>query len=61
MPIEYGIPAIMKPAKQEQLPQQDLLRLRLERHLLQKLINQIEWHHYLVTHSICQINKVVMF
>lgn len=39
----------MKPRKQEQIPQQDLFRLRLDqmldqRHALYKLAGQIEWH-----------------
>ena len=39
----------MKPRKQEQIPQQDLFRLRLDqmldqRHVLYKLADQIEWH-----------------
>jgi IS5 family transposase len=39
----------MKPRKQEQIPQQDLFRLRLDqmldqRHALYKLADQIEWH-----------------
>ncbi len=39
----------MKPHKQEQIPQQDLFQLRLDqmldqRHVLYKLVSQIEWH-----------------